>query len=463
MSAFKQRLARIGATAGVFAVSTAAIMAVGGVSASSAMAQTCPKTEATSIQGRGSSLQRVAEENWTGRKVPTVEETTPYEELSGPIGYARTEANGGCSEAPVSYTSTGSGSGLTAFRFNGSGSILTQFAFIGTDDGPTRAQIENAESATSNTARPVIVPVAETSIAVVVNPPANCEFVSKKGISWTQLNRIFNGTLKTWEGLKPNVTGTGCTSSAPITRVVREDGSGTTYQFKNYLSALETEHAAAGPGCGLGTWASLEAIGAEEKPNITWPKTGCEAGVELSAVVAVKGGGGVAETVQKNPGYIGYAALPDAKSKGAAQALLQDKTTEGEAVYAAPAAASGESSNCGSRTYTVPAAVGSEPGGREGESGVAVNWSKVFGASPAVGGGLYPLCTLTYAVAWNNYKEAGYGSTEGPMKAKNVKAYLEYVLGSGQSIGKWYQALPQPGITANNVLGAAKLSVEQIS
>lgn len=460
MPAIKQRLARIGASAGVLAATTAAIMAVGGAGASIASAA-CPGAEALSIQGRGSSLQRVAQENWTGRKVPTTEGVTPYEELAGPIGYARTVANGGCSEAPVSYTSTSSGSGLTAFRFNGSGSVLTQFAFVGTDDGPTRAQIENAESATSNTARPVIVPVAETSIAVVVNPPANCEFVSKKGISWTQLNQIFAGTLKTWEGLKPNVTGTGCTSSAPITRVVREDGSGTTYQFKNYLSALETEHAAAGPGCGLGTWASLEAIGAEEKPNVTWPKTGCEAGVELSNVVAVKGGGGVAETVQKNAGYIGYASLPDAKGKSAAQALLQDKTTEGEAVYAAPAASSGETSNCGARVYTVPAAAGTEPGGREGESGVAVNWSKVFGASPAVGGGLYPLCTLTYDVAWNNYANAGY--TEGSKVAKNVKSYLEYVLGTGQSVGKWYQALPQPGVTANNVLGAAKLAITNVS
>ena len=60
MSAFKQKLARIGTSAGLLAVCTAAILAVGGASASSAFAE----CKGVNIKGKGSSLQKIAQENW---------------------------------------------------------------------------------------------------------------------------------------------------------------------------------------------------------------------------------------------------------------------------------------------------------------------------------------------------------------------------------------------------------------
>ncbi len=452
MSAFKQKLARIGATAGVLAATTAAIMAVGGADASSALALTCPGAEAVSIQGRGSSLQRVGQEQWTGRVVPTAEGTTPYTELTGPVGYAKTVANGGCHEAAVSYTSTSSGSGLTAFRFTGTGSILTSFAFVGSDDGPTVPQIENAESATSKKAKPLIIPVAETAIGVPINLPSGCSFKSGQGLTWAQLNGIFAGTITTWNdaALSSAITGT-CTGN--ITRVVRTEASGTSTQFKNYLAELQASHGGAAPGCGFTNWSELKAVGGSPEPNIEWPE--CRGIIKREP-----GGGEVAKFVAETHGTIGYAALPDVKSKSATPAPLQDFSEEGEARFAKPEAASGEVSNCGARSYTVPSGV------REGESGVNASWFEVFGSNATVGGSLYPVCTLTYDIAWNNYKEAGYG-TNGPKIAKNVKAYLEYVLTTGQSVGHWYQALPQPETAKTgapkNVLGAAKTALALIS
>jgi phosphate transport system substrate-binding protein len=440
MSAFKQRLARIGASTGMLAVATAAILAVGGASASSAFA--CP-TGTLGIQGKGSSLQRIAQEQWTGRKVPTVEEGLPHEALSPATGYASA-----CSGAPVSYTSTSSGNGLKALRFTGTGAIETAFAFVGSDDGPNTTQIANAEGAAGG-AKPVIVPVAETSIAVVVHPPTNCTIRTglTHGLTYAELNEVFNGTITTWKALGTNVvseTSGGCES--PITRVVRAEGSGTTFQFKNYLSALETNASilAPGPGCSLGTWASQEEIGTEEKPNITWPT--CSG---TSALTSKAGGGAVAEYVKNTAGTIGYAALPDAKGKGAAVIRLKDSSS---AEYALPE--SGTASNCGTRQYTIPSST----------TGIAADWSKVFGASPFANSELYPLCTLTYDVAWHGYSSAGYSSAAETAAA--VKSYLEYEIGTGQSSlsSNYYQAIPStPTEPTHDVKAAAVLAAGAIN
>jgi ABC-type phosphate transport system substrate-binding protein len=443
MSAFKQKLSRLGASAGILAGTTAAVLALGGITAGSALAApTCP-SKSTTVLASGSSLQKVAQENWTA-------------------GYAAK-----CTTGPVvKYTSTSSGKGLAAFRYTGTGAIDTTQGFIGTDDGPSTEQIENAEAATeggkASGANPIIIPVAETSIAVAANVPSGC--VINGGITWSDLNKLFNGTITTWAGLSTDNGNAACNAS--ITRVVRAEGSGTTYQFKNYLSALETTSGilAAGPGCGLGTWASLEKVGTGELPNITWPENGTGGCSGLSPVHRSAGGGAVAEFVAANANTIGYASLPDVKAKGATALSLQDAVVEGENKYGAPGKEeeSGKKklSNCGSRVYTVPAA------GRTGTgTGESVDWSQVFGAIPKVGGGLYPLCTLTYDAGWSSYAKAGYGTAATATK-EVVKDYLgNFVDASeGQAIdtAHWYQALPAPTEAEHNVQGAAELALSKL-
>jgi ABC-type phosphate transport system substrate-binding protein len=439
---------------GILAATCAAVLAIGGAAAADALAATeCGTGAPANIQGQGSSLQRVAQQEWTGREVPAaLGASLAHTKLTPERGYAKACPSG----TTVSYTSTSSGEGLTAFRYRGEGAILnggtepeSGYAFVGTDDAPTKAQIENAESATSS-ANGLIIPVAETSIAVVIHPPAGCIFKAGKthGISFELLNKVFAGTLKEWSGFGSQVEGT---CGGAITRVVRTEGSGTTYQFKNYLSVLETTQSSAGPGCSLGTWASLEQLGAEDKPNITWPEC-----AGTSTVVRKVGGGELAEYVKGTAGTIGYAVLPDAKSKGAEVARLQNSKP---AEYALPE--TGTASNCGERVYTIPTERVSGDGEGEG-----VVWSGVFGASPTVGGALYPLCTLTYDLAWSGYRGAGYGKNE--TEAKNialaVKKYIgSYVLGAGQSLlgEHFYQALPTT--VGHNVLAAAELAASKIN
>lgn len=420
MSAFKQKLARLGASAGVLAGATAMLLAVGGVTAGSAMAsELCPN--AATIAGKGSSLQKIAQETWTA-------------------GY-KAECPGG---PTVTYTSTGSGPGLEAFGFTG-GALNSGFQFIGTDDAPNSTQIGSAETASG--VKPIIVPVTQTAIAVVVHPPTKCELRANltHGISWSELNAIFGGkTITNWNQLAASKALETGACNHVIKRVVRAEGSGTTYQFKNYLSALEGKGGEALPCTTEGhtTWAQLRAIGTEEKPNKTWPCPPGEGGTEI---ITAAGGGALVQEVVNTEGAIGYASLPDAKSKtGNQEANLQNFENTGKAEYVSPAVTATSTAACESARYTVP------NGGREGVgTGEGVDWSEVFGANPNIGGTEYPLCTLTYDIGWTTYTEADYGS-EAAAKGADVKAYVDkYVVPSakGQTAiaGKWYSTLPTLG------------------
>jgi ABC-type phosphate transport system substrate-binding protein len=438
---------RAASVVGVLAV----VAAVGGIGATSAVAApTCPSNAVKAIEGRGSASQRIAEQVWTGREAPTGALTAiPHAlEISGFSTYASF-----CETTPsVSYTSTNDRDALGAFRFLGSGVIENgthagethSMAFVASDEAPAKGQIENAEAATTGGvatgANPLIIPVAQTSIAVIVHPPAGCTLTSDKthGISSIELNKIFSGTMKVWSELASH-SGPSCEHT--ITRVVREDMSNTTWQFKNYLSVLETTLKGEGPGCSLGTWAALRPIEnlTTGAPNTTWPEC-----VERTPLVKKITGAALAQYVASTSGTIGYAVLPDATAKAAEVARLQD---DPKAIYAPPEV--GTTSNCGAQRFTVPTST----------TGEGVDWSNVTSAVPTIGGGLYPLCTLTYDLAWSSYAKAGYASAAA--RAEDVKDFIGYVLsGSGQSIGERYE--PLPSVAGHEVLQAAELAASKI-
>jgi len=458
MFGLKKKLARAGALAGV----SAAVMAVGGIGASSAVAAPNCEPAGVDIVGKGASLQKKAQEVWTGRTVASNPAETYYDLANLPQakgtggGYYGECLEGEVSTPSVTYGSTGSGAGLTAFRFNGAGNIDKRIAYIGTDDAPSAAQIENAENAPGNEAEPIIIPVSQTAIAVVANVPAGCSITG--GITWTDLNKLFNGTITTWTGLTTDNGNAACNTA--IKRVVRSEGSGTTVQFKNYLSTLETTKSAAGPGCALGTWAALMS----SANNTVWPE--CEG---TTTVVKQAGGSNVAKYVKENSSTIGYAALPDAKAQGAVALSLQSGTgLGGAAVYAKPDDTTNNTARCTNARYSVPA------DGRKGTGdGEAVDWSTVFGAQPGIGTTAYPLCTLTFAAAWNDYVDAGYEAGEGKENPEDiqdvVRDYLaNYVVpvaeGQTDLVGNWYAALPSVGAEGSetNVQDAATFAASKI-
>jgi ABC-type phosphate transport system substrate-binding protein len=424
----KARTARVALLAG-------AAVAVVGASAGSASA--APLCTGSNIFGEGSSLQKNAE---LGVWKPKFEAAI-------------------CPGGPtVGYEGSGSGAGLAAWRFTGAGTINTGVQFVGTDDAPNPAQIKNARLATSSkistAANVLTIPITQTAISFVANPPEGC---TVEAIDNLQLEAVFKGTLLNWNEL---TTASG-TCASPITRVVRFDSSGTTYQFKNYLSKINGKGIL--PCTGGKLWKELEEAGT---PNTTWPVNsgGCEVPTLSPVVTAgVKGGGALVEKVNATAGSIGYAALPDAKSKSAKVILsLQNngKVTKKQ-TYVAPGSAG--LANCGTTVYTVP-----KPG-REGEgTGLNANWSKVFGAklSTVKSGNGYPLCTLTFALAWNGYQKAGFTEANEITVSDYFREYVTAAAGQEDittAVNKWYAPLPESAELNHDVLGSAQYTASKIS
>ena len=252
--------------------------------------------------------------------------------------------------------------------------------------------------------------------------------------------------------------------------MVRGDGSGTTYQLKNYLSLVN----AAALACTEGgkTWKQLEEIGAGEKPNTVWPESGvagCSA-KELSPVVTASGGAGLVTKVNATEGGIGYASIPDVeagKTGDTNWVKLQNNGVSNKlaiAHFAPPSLEGQAAADCESVQYVVPTAA------RVGQANPAnADWSQVFGGAPNISGATgntdaYPLCALTYDIALTNYSKAGLGEGQ----EKTVKSYLaEFVTAeAGQEAletgHQFYAPLPTGGGAKFDVLGAARLTASKI-
>lgn len=431
----RKKSAKIGIRAALLAGATVAAI---GLSAGSASAAQCT---GGNIIGQGSSLQKIAQQNvWAP-------------------SFSSEVCNKG-THPTVTYESTGSGAGLKEWNSDGKrGSINTARQYIGTDDAPTVEQIGNITSVAGG-ASLAVIPVAQTSIAIVANPPSGCTVES---ITNADLQKVFKGGYLTWSKLATAEGGSACNS--PITRVVRKDGSGTTYQFKNYLSKTNTLGLTCTEGGteGKASWKELEPITNTETgaPNTTWPET-CTA-QKLSPVVrpAASGGGEVVNKVNETAGSIGYAALPDAKAHSAVDILAVQNNGQKpllEATFASPAL--GGEANCLETSYTVPA----NGQNKTGSTGLNVDWSQVFGAQPTTGGERYPLCTLTYDLAFHGYGAAGFTSAN----EVTVHDYLrEYIVFKGQeklaASGTFYAPLPTSTLLSHNVIGAAKFAAGKIS
>jgi ABC-type phosphate transport system substrate-binding protein len=425
---------RAGLRAALLTGATVAALAVGGLGAGSASASVL--CNGGNIIGEGSSLQKISQQNvW----IPAFQNEV---------------CNSG-THPTIEYKPEGSGAGLKAWGASG-GAIDRTRAFIGTDDAPTTPQIENIKAAAGG-GNVLVIPVAQTSIAVVVNPPAGC---TVENLTNKELERSFRGIVLKWSELENAVGGEACES--PMTRVVRFDGSGTTYQFKNYLGLANPSSLP----CIEKTWKQLEPIenSTTGAPNTSWPES-CKKVLSTVVRPAAKGGGEEVKTVNKTPGSIGYAALPDAEANGGTVVGIQNNgfVSIEEASYGNPQIAGASAgkgvANCAATKYVVPTE------GRRTGKGYDVDWSQVFGALPAIGGTAYPLCTLTYDLAFKGYKEAGFKFAP----YQTVRDYINgYVVFGGQTAlitsETNYAPLPETkGLSGNNVAAAAKFSAALIS
>jgi phosphate transport system substrate-binding protein len=168
-----------------------------------------------------------------------------------------------------------SGVGL-AYEPAGSSAGLKKIKARETDFGASDVAPPEAELAADGL---VVFPIAITGIAPVVNLPKVGD--GQLRLAGDLLARIFLGEITRWNApeiaqLNPGVA----LPELPIKVVVRSDGSGTTYNFADYLAKVNAG------------WKSSQGV----KTSYTWP----------AGFLAVKGSDGVVKAVKDTVGAIGY-------------------------------------------------------------------------------------------------------------------------------------------------------------
>ncbi len=433
----------------------------------------------SAIRGKGSSAQKLLQkEIWN----------KDFNKSGNPLACNGTQGTKGT--PVVSYESTGSGKGLESWGVEQAkpGAQELWFAgknaFIGTEIGPNKKQEEEITKHTEG-AKVLTIPVAQPAIAILFHLPKGCTVeggpATTKGVIALKdktLEEIFEGKITAWSKVlnKAKFAGTEAKAckKASITRVVREDGSGTTDAFKKYLGVLNKSKPVYESG---ETWSQ----NGEKTANTEWPKE------KTDPVVKGNGGGGLVEAVEKTEGSIGFANVADARSKVGFQPVSEGgkggpgtsefwaEVENAKNKYANPST-NGEvktksNSNCEETVYT---------NGTSGKKtfpppSTEELWNEVTIGTVQKN---YEPCYLTYDLALTHYKGAskeafaGTGETElaepTEEEAATVKNYIQYELSTAPegaqeaALGEDYLGDPTNSTAELNVLAIARKGAEKI-
>lgn len=259
------------------------------------------------------------------------------------------------------------------------------------------------------------VPFAAGAVTVFYNPPSACSGIGQLSLTADQIDQIFfnDAAAPKWSDLDASCPAT------TIGRVVRSDGSGTTWIFKDFIAKRHPR------------WKAPTDYTSTAN-NTLWPD-------EPNNITKSPQNEGVARTVASNPGTIGYVDLATARKcvtgttlPGGACVATSAKWAKvvnvlGTAVdpsnngftTGAPAGA-----NCATDTATTP------------PSTLSPAWRAV---SITDGPSGYPVCGFTYGLVYNDLRRA----FNGPIptntanftlaQARTLAFYLAFVVNEGQA------------------------------
>ncbi len=390
----------------------------------------------------------------------------------------------------VAYNANGSGAGILGAQLRNSAS-----RFWGSDDPPTPAQVAlmdsggvevsgkvEADANPDNDGETHVIPIAAGAIAPLVNFPEGCspEPLADKyrTVSAAEItgNAALKGILrvrftkvkfeKVWAGEEnakwseafPELGSQAGACDVPIVRVVRFDKSGTTFGFKDYLRTVN-------PGRGwTTTFESATTNGNREWPNAEFGTTGqCGAtaapGKQADAVdfltsACANGNGELVKKLIATDGSIGYSDIATARSASPTLAVNASLATAPTTPYwtqvqngsvNVASAEEGEGKGFTEPTFdeangfrTTAAGNSLQKGSNCKAPGIFKNvpadslgdWSQTSGVNAASGFGI---CTLTYALVFDD-NAAVFGNTpEEEGKARTLKDYMDNIVTSGQS------------------------------
>ncbi len=268
----------------------------------------------------------------------------------------------------------------------GSGGGIQQLKNKTVDFGASDAPLSNADLSTMSE-RVVQIPTVAGTVAVVYSgAPAGLK------LSGPVLADIYLGEIKRWNDAKIAALNPGVKlPSKAIAVARRSDGSGTTFIFTNYLSAVSS------------SWKGKVGAG----KSVDWP-------VGLGG----KGNDGVASIVKSTPGAIGYVELAYAKQNRMPYAAMRNKS----GAFVLPSSASGSAA----------AAAASKATARDPRASI-VN----------MGGKAYPITGYTFIMY--------YQSAATTPKGKQVVKFLKWAMGPGQKYAAPldYAPLPKAVVSVN--------------
>ena len=281
----------------------------------------------------------------------------------------------------INYQSIGSGGGIRQ--------LSEQTVDFGATDGPmTDEELGKAKGGAI-----MHFPTVLGAVAIAYNLPG---FQGELRLSGPVIAQIFLGGIKKWNDPKITALNPGATLPASDVLVVhRSDGSGTTYVFSDYLSAISPEWAR-GPGRGK---------------DVAWP-TG----------LGGKGNEGVAGQIKQIPGAIGYVELAYAKQNGLNVAAVQNAAGEFvlPSIEAVTAAAAGTAAKLPANTdYRIS----------------IVN-------SP--GAGAYPISSFTWLLLYRQQSDS--------VKARKLTDFMRWALTEGEQQAAALDYAPLPAAMATRLL-----------
>ncbi|MBJ7330548.1 MAG: substrate-binding domain-containing protein [Solirubrobacteraceae bacterium] len=375
----------------------------------------------------------------------------------------------------VFYEGLGSGAGLTAFGGgNATPGVRDQtVAFVGTDDAPSPAQLANMnEGSNPSSVNPDgddgklhQIPVAQGATAFIVNAPTTCKAgasgnaqgrpklpVGVAGDTNQIVEKVFSGEATTWGalGLVNKVGGAPC--SVAIKRVVRQDNSGTTFQFKKFLESTDQGATTA--------WSSIDEV---SENNTIWPDPsapnpvapgaakdsdgtcdGIVSGTPLTGnwvcTATASGNGNLSTLVANTPGAVGYSDLATARSRGfdlngsastdatwwfplyspSSTSIVFDPTSQSNG-YKTGITTAQKGARCANAKYGIN-------GGTALPANLTVDWSTTVQQQT---GSVYPACVVTFMAAWEDYEDVYPTVNCADLKARqaDVADYIQYILG----------------------------------
>jgi ABC-type phosphate transport system substrate-binding protein len=496
MSLRKQPLAcRVGLTAALSVLGCLAFTGVSQAAAPTGGGNNCVQK----IDGRGSTLQNNLQQNVWGPGY--------QHDVCGPVAPLASGDNSGQTMVAYNYPSavslslTGSGAGIT-------GAECRTDAFDGTDTPYLTSQYNTlqagGETSTSSTcsgvqslappyaptgpfpastdtttATPVMsFPVAAASVVLVVNlngvtgcPTSGLKFTG------AQISQLMGGDISNWDSSVLTTNNPSlATCNEPVTRVVREDNSGTTNIFKNYLENADPTRSSSSGACegDNGTVETLQPWSFyNTSPNNVWPGGHATSGGFVSnpldgtcspAVNAASSGGPALFTLLQNTvGGVGYLDLADYKntSENPNNVPIEAPLVQNGAGTGYQAASSGLGANCNLSALTEPddntptGVVGLDSSWTWAEDNEAVNGTGNSNNGTDAGTA-YPICGLTWQLVYTGLDgTAGTGavSTLTNDQRQTLYSYITYELSSvGQAYLSKNNYAPLPSSWLPNLL-----------